>query len=468
MKLTRKNKLLTGCLIFFFNLSCSNIVAAGSVFPDVADHSEHSVAVEYLKLNNIIGGYPDGSFQPDKTINRAEALKIVFLARKLLRGDESISLQKINFPDVKASDWYYPYVQKAFSLNVVQGYTDGSFKPANEITASESLKIIEKTLITNFNEPAVSTSPYSDVSTSAWYAPYVEYAKNRQLIEGRSDNSYMPERKMSRVEFAEAIFRAIYVEQNKLDKYPMSAGWNSCNNYNEGYKIKYPFTWEKVPASDQMIFWKKDVPNGQVSFARVYPNSAVIVVARDENSQKLTLDKYLSTLEYGQDANKQVITLNSMPYASIYIEQTGLQDSYFQMPDGSIVIVYAQVGDGSLSAQLKEEIRYMIGSVRSSAGPENGTENCLIASAAATTTTSATSGSTADLKEQILKMVLVNGKATEALSLLTDEQLFETDSIGIGTGPVDYYFSAALNLTLKIDRNAATILASKEDKISSF
>lgn len=465
MKLTRKNKLLAGALVTIFSLSWSNFTIAGSVFPDVADRSEHAVAVEYLKLNNIIGGYPDGSFQPDKTINRAEALKIVFLARKLLRGDESISLQKISFPDVKASDWYYPYVQKAFSLNIVQGYTDGSFKPANEITASESLKIIEKTLITNFNEPTVSSSPFSDVSPSAWYAPYVEYAKGRQLIEGRSDNSYMPERKMSRIEFAEAIFRAIYVEQNKLDKYPLSAGWNSCNNYNLGYKIKYPFTWEKVPAGNQMIFWKKDEPNGQVSFARVYPNSAVIVVARDENSQKLTLEKYLSTLEYGQDSNKQVITLNSMPYASIYIEQTGLQDSYFQMPDGSIVIVYAQVGDGSLSAQLKEEIRYMIGSVRSSAGPENGTDNCL---SQTTTTSTATGGNTTDLKGQILKMILINGKATEALSLLTDEQLFETDSIGIGTGPVDYYYSAAINLTLKIDRNAATILASKEGKTSSF
>lgn len=467
MKLTRKNKLLAGIFTTFFSLSCGSFAFAGSVFPDIADHSEHSVAVEYLKLNNIIAGYPDGSFKPDKTINRAEALKIAFLARKLLRGDESISLQKISFPDVKSSDWYYPYVQKAFSLNIVQGYADGYFKPANEITAAESLKIIEKTLVSNFNEPAVSTSPYSDVSTSAWYATYVEYAKSKQLIEGRSDNSYMPERKMSRVEFAEAIFRTVYVEQNKLDKYPLSAGWNSCNNYNSGYKIKYPFTWEKLPAGDQMIFWKKDAPNGQVSFARVYPNSAVIVVARDENSQKLTLEKYLSTLEYGQNSNKQVITLNNMPYASIYIEQTGLQDSYFQMPDGSIVIVYAQVGDGSLSTQLKEEIRYMIGSVRSSSGPENGTENCLSQNTTVNNSPS-NSGDSSDLKGQVLKMVLINGKATDALNLLTDEQLFETDSIGIGTGPVDYYFSAAINLTLKIDRNAATILASKDGKTNAF
>ena len=109
----------------------------------------------------------------------------------------------------------------------------------------------------------------------------------------------------------------------------------------------------------------------------------------------------------------------------------------------------------------------MIGSVRSSSGPENGTENCLSQNTTVNNSPS-NSGDSSDLKGQVLKMVLINGKATDALNLLTDEQLFETDSIGIGTGPVDYYFSAAINLTLKIDRNAATILASKDGKTNAF
>ncbi|MCC6643695.1 S-layer homology domain-containing protein, partial [Candidatus Peregrinibacteria bacterium] len=451
MNLIKRNRKIAGLITLICLIAGPLTASAGTVFPDVVDRSEHSAAIEYLKSSGIIGGYPDGSFKPEKTINRAEALKIVFLAKKALSGDAAVNLQSINFPDVKSSDWFYPYVQRAFSLKIVEGYSDGSFKPANEITAAESLKIIYKSLIPNYSEETVTMLPYVDVQVDTWYAPYVDYGRKRQLIEGRDDGTYLPERKMSRAEFAEAIYRTMYVEQNKLDKFPLNQNWNTCNNYTLGYKLKYPFSWQKIPAGEQMIFWKQDTANGQTSFARVYPNSAVVIVARDENTQGLGLEQYLSQLEYGQGASKQVITLNGLPYASIFIEQSGLQDSYFQMPDKSIVIVYGQVGEGSLASQLKEEIRYMIGSLRNSGAAENGSENCLGQPAASGTVTSDSgSGGNDDLKALLLSWVLVDGKATEALEKVSDEVLFETDSLGIGTGPVDYYYSVQLGLTMKI------------------
>ena len=54
------------------------------------------------------------------------------------------------------------------------------------------------------------------------------------------------------------------------------------------------------------------------------------------------------------------------------------------------------------------------------------------------------------------------------MALFTDLKLFETDTIGIGTGPVDYYYSALYDTTLKYERSSDTLLAMKQGKTWAF
>ncbi len=450
-------------------------VLAASGFPDVDESVKTAGAIGYLKDNGIVSGYADGTFKPENTINRAEALKLVFLVRQSLKLPQAAQQKSISFPDVKKSDWFYDYVVEAYSLGIVQGYNDGYFRPANEITAAESLKIIYSGLLPDLQLPAVTEAPFVGVSPAEWYSPYLLYGKNRLFIEAGDDGGYRPEQRMSRAEFAEAIYRVMYTVQNKQEVFPLSTNWRVCNQAELGYKIKRPYGWETYGAGKQLILWKKDQINGQVSFARLYPNSAVVIAAVDQNVAKLSLRAYLEQIEYGAQANRQFLTLNGLPYASITLEQSGLQDSYFELPDGRILAVYAQTGDGPLNAQLREQIRYMIGSVRSSGAAENGEDNCLLEVAASTgngasnTATVPTNVSDSDrLKADILQLVLVKGASQQVLDKLNDELLFETDSIGIGTGPVDYYYSSQIDLTLKIDRNSSTLLATKSGQTSAF
>jgi S-layer homology domain len=444
----------------------TSVYAAETVFPDLpADNMSHT-AVSYLHSREIIEGYDDGTFRPDNPINRAEALKIVFLVRKELSLPDAAFSQPFSFPDVPKDEWYFDSVEEAYNLGIVEGYVDGDFKPANEITAAESVKIIYTGLVPDLELPEVKEKPFTDASIDEWFAPYLEYGKEKKYIEAFGDGSFDPHRSMTRAKFSEAIYRVMYSELNNLEEFPLSLDWRSCNNYQLGYKIKVPDTWDVLSAGDQQIFWKKDVDNRQVSFARLYPNSAVAMVAIEENEYELSLEEYLGLLEYGEGASTQTLTLNGLLYATVYINDTGLQDSYFQLPDGKILVLYTQVGEGPLGPQLKEEIRYMLGSVRTSDSPDDG-EGCLNLNI----TNSDSSVQTTPLdqkKATILGYVLEEGDANNALQLLNDALLFETDTIGIGTGPVDYYYSAELDLTLKIDRDSDTLLATKEGKTSSF
>jgi len=117
--------------IFLF----SSVCFAASSFKDVGDY-KYREAIEVLFEKSIVKGYGDGSFKPEKLINRAEFLKIVLEAS----GEKSLEGENC-FQDVK-NKWFAKYVCFAKKKGIVEGYEDGLFKPDRSINYVEALKII--------------------------------------------------------------------------------------------------------------------------------------------------------------------------------------------------------------------------------------------------------------------------------------------------------------------------------------
>ncbi|MFA5273414.1 MAG: S-layer homology domain-containing protein, partial [Candidatus Peribacter sp.] len=69
---------------------------------------ENTPAIQYLLDHGIASGYPDGSFKPERTINRAEFTKIVVGAvYDAAKINECPALSSVSpFPDVSADDWF--------------------------------------------------------------------------------------------------------------------------------------------------------------------------------------------------------------------------------------------------------------------------------------------------------------------------------------------------------------------------
>ena len=87
---------------FFVSIFLSLPVLAAS-YPDVAIDHENFDAIEYLDEQNVINGYTDGTFGPDNTVTRAEAMKIILNA---LNVEIEMDLDSF-FPDVKEDDWFF-------------------------------------------------------------------------------------------------------------------------------------------------------------------------------------------------------------------------------------------------------------------------------------------------------------------------------------------------------------------------
>jgi V8-like Glu-specific endopeptidase len=172
------------------------------IFTDVDFNSKNAEAINFLKNSGVISGYPDGSFKPLNSLNRAELLKI------LVEGmgyspDENI--YKNCFPDVKA-DWYAKYVCFAKEQGWVSGYPDSTFKPGNFVNKAEALKMLLETFEIQTSIPKIN--PYSDVPKEEWYSKYVHTASNIGLLE-ETGTHYWPGADITRGQISENIYRLV-------------------------------------------------------------------------------------------------------------------------------------------------------------------------------------------------------------------------------------------------------------------
>ena len=151
----------------FYNLLLNKQAVADAGFTDVAADRWYADAVNTLAFMGIINGVGNNQFAPSRTISRAEFAAI---ATRFAKANSNGSLA---FTDVKRSDWFYNSVLTAVNYGWIGGYSNGTFKPNNNITRAEVVSIVNKMLArsadkTFINSNASSIKSFTDVSKSFW------------------------------------------------------------------------------------------------------------------------------------------------------------------------------------------------------------------------------------------------------------------------------------------------------------
>jgi len=191
----------------------SQTISEGSLFADIGEVHPHFQAIKYLKNEGVIEGYPDGTFKPDNSVSRVEVIKFI------LEGIEADlkAARTLSFKDTNKSEWYANYLYTAMDKGIVEGYPDGSFKPSNTVNKVEFLKMLIEAMNIDVN-PNVGRFTFTDVDEDQWYAKYVRFAIDKNLIdvEGRQ---FKPTEQMSRDEVAEAIYRVKVLKETGATKF---------------------------------------------------------------------------------------------------------------------------------------------------------------------------------------------------------------------------------------------------------
>ena len=174
-------------------------------FTDITINDPYYPATTYLQQVDVFKGYADDSFGRDKLINRAEALKTIFVATETDLGE----VTPASFPDVPGDAWFAPYVSQAANASIVSGDAGtGNFAPGRSVNKAEFLKMLTKAFEIDPAEYELTTTA-NDVPVDAWFAPYMNFALQFDIIQPDGANNASPSKELTRAEVAEIIFEML-------------------------------------------------------------------------------------------------------------------------------------------------------------------------------------------------------------------------------------------------------------------
>lgn len=160
-------KILFICMIII--LCIGSVVSAATSFSDVKN-TKYEEAVENLVSLKIVNGFEDNTFKPKNNVTRAQLSKMLVISMGMEDEVASAGKKFLNFKDVLSSYWGYGYIKVASDKKLVNGYTDGKFKPDGTVTYAEATAMVVRAL------------GYEDVikkSSLTWPNNYMSYANDK-------------------------------------------------------------------------------------------------------------------------------------------------------------------------------------------------------------------------------------------------------------------------------------------------
>jgi hypothetical protein len=177
-------------------------------FSDVPKSHFDYDAITYLSDRKVLSGYSDGTFKPDKKVNRAEALKII--STGYLPPTQTTQIKSTSFTDVPNNAWYLPSLEWGIAKKVINGPpTATQFFPERPVTKAEFLKML-------FTGNGVDPKAFNDISLAlssdvtdvkAWYYPSMRYAVATATTQITDAGLYSPAKELTRGDVALILYR---------------------------------------------------------------------------------------------------------------------------------------------------------------------------------------------------------------------------------------------------------------------
>lgn len=165
--------------------------------------------IECLSRRGIVTGYADGNFLPGNPVTRGQFVKMTVLAM----GFPLLNPQQPTFSDVPPGSAFYQHVETAVTRGIISGYTDGTFRPYNNITRGQMAKVIVIAGQQRWGwQINTSGGPHfpNDVPPGSVFYDYVETAYNLGLMSGYGGGYFYPYNDATRGQGAKVVSLGSY------------------------------------------------------------------------------------------------------------------------------------------------------------------------------------------------------------------------------------------------------------------
>jgi hypothetical protein len=151
---------------------------------------------------NVLLGYTDNTFRPDRALNRGD------MARAVARGmglKENPNWRNY-FPDdadYQSKPWLGPWIAALVDVGVVSGYADGTFRPGESLRRDQMATFLARALRLPEADPT-----FTDVPRSSAHARRIGAVQKAGVTTGITATEYGPGLTMRRDQSATLLVRA--------------------------------------------------------------------------------------------------------------------------------------------------------------------------------------------------------------------------------------------------------------------
>lgn len=200
MRNKRSGRLVAVVVAMCMILGSGPAVLLAQAGTDIEGHWAEQIINRWVD-RNIVDGYPDGTFQPNAPIRRAE------FAALTNRTFGFITLSSVEFSDISGDEWFATDVSTAVGAGYMDGYPDGTFRPNDYISRQEAAMVLARILGL---EETDETFGFIDIeSIPAWSLWAVVAVANAGIMTGYPDGSFGPTDSFTRAETVTALDRLV-------------------------------------------------------------------------------------------------------------------------------------------------------------------------------------------------------------------------------------------------------------------
>lgn len=174
-------------------------------FTDIPDNFWAASVIKELAAKQIVTGTSLNSYEPARSVTRAEFTALLVRALKLT--DEGTT----SFADVDTNAWYAGEINAAVKAGLIHGRSETVFGPNEKITREEMTALVVRAYeFKHGASSSVTGSVFNDESQmSTWAISDVSKAAKLGLVQGRGDNMFVPKGISNRAEAAQVIYNLL-------------------------------------------------------------------------------------------------------------------------------------------------------------------------------------------------------------------------------------------------------------------
>ncbi len=225
-------------------------------------------SINKVEEEGIMTGFGDGTFKPNKKLNRAEALTLLLRMSKVDLKDVS---GETDFSDVPAEAWFAPAVKAATDRGWIKGFPNGTFRPGKTLNKAEWATIVSRVFALDEDAPHAG---FRDVPSKIWFArPVFALADNGLIRE--QEKYYWPSKEVTRADAAWIMTKILnmprllgtsktndFSKNRRIDSRRTAIRPRNFNSYKQGYEIdRKELKVSAIPDGGQVVvrridFWE--------------------------------------------------------------------------------------------------------------------------------------------------------------------------------------------------------------------